>query len=143
MYKIVLVTLFYVCLFGQIDKSYWQKNEIVELSKDEFFTIMLTIDGNVKKDLYFRWTLYKNESLTMHLGYDGFVHQFVLHPHYQVDSFKIPLYIKPNIPEPEPYFMIVLREFRLKDKKAVLEYFIRSGSSKIEANGKKIKNIEF
>lgn len=127
-------------LFGAIDKTYWKKNETIELSKDEFFKITFLVEGKVTKELYFRWTLYKNRALKMHLGYEGHVYQFVLHAEYGQDSWKLPIYGKPKTPEAEPYFMLSFKDFKLKTKTAVIEYFVRGGDLKLDITTKKIKD---
>lgn len=66
----------------------WEKS--VELKKEQVYKAHFKV-GNVEKELRFRWTLFKNQALVLHLNYDKFNHQFLLYRDYQRNCYKIAL----------------------------------------------------
>lgn len=118
--------ILWLWLIGVLWADEWKYQGELELAKEEVYKVSLQQDKLIK-DLYFRWTLYKNEGLVIHLKYDGFVHQFVLYRDYQRLGYKIPLFA----PEPKalskPYFWLVFKDFRRDVKLARLKYYIHDG----------------
>lgn len=104
----------------------WKYQGELELAKDEVYKISLKQKEQFK-DLFFRWTLFKNEGLVVHLKYDGFVHQFVLYRDYQRSGFKIPLFSPESKAMGEPYFWLVFKDYRRDVKRARLKFYIHDG----------------
>lgn len=96
--------------------------EEIELSKDEIKSINLFVN-NTTKTLSFRWTLYKDRGLVMHLNYDNNPHQFILYKE-KLNSFKIPLSHTSLSNIPNPYIIIYFIDFDSKDKKAKFRYYL-------------------
>ena len=72
--------------FLSINTSYaasplWSWEKELSLEKEQTYQALIQV-GDVQKELIFRWTLYKNYGLVIHLRYDKFNHQFVLYAEY-------------------------------------------------------------
>ncbi|MGP1449901.1 MAG: hypothetical protein ACTTJS_02080 [Wolinella sp.] len=121
----------------------WKFQGEVELGKDEVYKIALKQKDYIR-EIFFRWTLYKNEGLVMHLKYDGFVHQFILYNDYERDSFRLPLFA----PEPRvysyPYLWLVFKDFRRDTKIAKLKFYIHDGGKDFKMiNQGKVGSVGF
>ena len=66
----------------------WAWERELELEKEQTYQATFQV-GDVQKELLFRWTLYKNYGLVLHIRYDKFNHQVVLYTDYQRNSYKI------------------------------------------------------
>lgn len=129
LFSLILLPLW---LLAGFPSGYWKQNGTLELEKDQTFRFAVSSE-TMQKDLSFRWTLYKNRGLVLHLKYDGFVHQFILYTDYQRSSFKLPIKAEPEKkPEEAPYFMLVFKDFNRKSAVATLDYYLRTGDAEID-----------
>lgn len=134
MSKILLIALLPVWLFAAFPADYWLQSGSITLARDQFYTVGIS-KGGERKDIRFRWTLYKNEGLVMHLSYSDHVHQFILYRDYQVDSFKLKLFPKQTpAPEEEPYIRLVFNNYSRKDKIASFDYYVYGGRAEFEVD---------
>lgn len=118
-------------------KDYWSHNEKVSLRKDKFHTVWIYRDKGSKKEykkiLYFRWTLFHNNILTMHLNLEKFNHQFTLKEENFRDAFKLNIFDSFSGTE-NPFLFIRFDSFDVKKKEANFTFLIRDefGSITIE-----------
>lgn len=128
--------LFLLCLlpsllFAAFPAGYWVQSGLASLKKDELYSLKVKA-GEMKKEVRFRWTLYKNRGLVMHLGYDRFVHQFVLYRDYHRDSFKLDLVPKEESGLHEaPYLMLVFKGYSRATEIADIEYYVYAGEQDV------------
>ncbi len=110
--------------YSFLNASMWKIVESIELSKDEFYSrAVKEKDSEREFALNFRWTLFHNRGLVMHLNYDKFVYQFILYQRYHNDSFKLQLLDSANSNNFEnPYIRLEFKDF--KDGKAKLNLLI-------------------
>ncbi len=122
----------------------WKYQGLIDLKKDEMYHIAFQ-DGVVNKDLYFRWTLHKNEGLVMHLNYDGFVHQFMLYERYQQRGFKLQLFKKnPRSYTSPPYIWILFKDYQYDTKIATLKFLVFDGNKNVSITAEgKVKDVGF
>jgi len=79
-----------------------------------------------------RWTLYKNDILTLLYRYDNFPRQITLYKEPPLNTFKIDI---AKIPELNPYFYIEFLDFN--DKIAILKIYLKNGKNvKVDFKGK-------
>lgn len=107
--------------------------ELIEefvLKKDETKTINLFVE-NTTKTLTFRWTLYKNKALVLHLNYDKNPHQFKLTKE-NLNSFKIPLTFTNSTKTPTPHIILYFIDFDDYKKEAKFRYYLHRFTSQIE-----------
>lgn len=110
--------------------GYWSASGLVTLQKDQLHELKLA-SADPKKKVRFRWTLYKNEGLVMHLSYDGFVHQFVLYRDYQRSAFKLPLLPRSSELGEAPYLMLVFKNYSRRTELAEIEYLLHPADRSI------------
>ncbi len=124
--KILILCVLFLLFFSALHADSWKYQGELELKKDEVYKMAFKQKAQIK-ELFFRWTLYKNEGLVMHLKYDGFVHQFILYRDFQRSTFKLPLFA----PEPKalsfPYLWLVFKDFRRDIKMATIKFYIHDG----------------
>lgn len=118
-----------------MSKDYWIHNEKVSLKKDKFYTVWIYRDKKTKKEykkiLYFRWTLFHNNMLTMHLNLEKFNHQFILQEDIFMDSFKLNIFDSFAGLE-NPFLFIRFDSFDVKKKEANFTFLIRDEFGSIE-----------
>ncbi len=122
MSKILLIALFCINLFSAA--VIWDTQEEISLKKDEIYEKIIT-DGVREKKLYFRWTLFMNEGLVMHLNYDGFNKQFILYKQYGLDSFKLNLLPQQNYEKEGSFIFLVFKDMDIMKKIATFELYIK------------------
>ena len=105
------------------NEGYWKYRGEAVLAKEEVYKITLKL-GAMTKDIEFRWTLYKNEGLVVHLRYDAFPHQFVLYRNYQKNRFRLPLFAHEQMRTEEPFLQLSFFEFNRQTKLATLRFMI-------------------
>ena len=114
-------------LYG-LPKNYWSHSEKVILEKDKFYTAWIYKDQGsskeYKKILYFRWTLFHNNILTMHLNLEKFNHQFVLKKALFRDSYKLTLFDLAYGLE-NPFAFIQFDSFDIETSQAMFTFLIR------------------
>ncbi|WP_233708161.1 hypothetical protein [Helicobacter bizzozeronii] len=66
-------------------------DKTLQLKKDEVYGGELQL-GKFKKPVFFRWTLYKDQGLVVHLNINHFPYQFILYPDFQRDSFRVAVF---------------------------------------------------
>lgn len=127
----LLYALFVVIqAYGAISQWSWEKS--LELKKEQVYTAHFDL-GNVQKKLEFRWTLFKNQGLVLHIRYDKFNHQVVLYQDYQRNAFKLPLSRGDNTLKDDPQLLLYFKDFA--DKKAHLKLYIEGfGASVLDEN---------
>ena len=122
------------CLFS-LPRDYWLHNEKISLKKDEFYTAFIYRDkGSIKeykKILYFRWTLFHNNTLIMHLNLEKFNHQFTLENALFRDSFKLSIFDSFSGIE-NPFLFIKFNSFDVKKKEVNFTFLIRDEFGSIE-----------
>jgi hypothetical protein len=88
----------------------WQSKESFSLKRNQFYQNFYT-DGDRKKRFYFRWVMYKNEGLFVHLNYDGFNRQFILYRNYAQNSFRLDLTPNQNYRSDSSFLMLEFADF--------------------------------
>jgi len=127
MNKAFFTWLLIINILFAIPDGYFAKEEELSLAKDEF--ALYDIGG---KSLYFRWTLFINDGLVMHYGYDGFPYQNVLYADYKRNGFKIGLEQSFDEHMEPPYFMIVFKEMKEKAADFSVHLYDPKGSIKLK-----------
>lgn len=100
------------------------------LKKDELKTINLFVE-NTHKILAFRWTLYKDNALILHLNYDKNPHQATLLKE-NLNSFKIPLTFTNHTKTPTPHIVIYFIDYDDYKKEAKFRYYLYRFDNHIE-----------
>lgn len=91
MSKFFLTLLLLFSTLSSDMSEYWSESEEIELKRNEFY--QKTIEsGKREKKLFFRWVLYKNDGIVVHLGYDKFNYQFILYREYNLNSYQFSLH---------------------------------------------------
>lgn len=124
--KIFVFFVFFLLFPWILYADSWKYQGELELKKDEVYKMAFRQKAQVK-ELFFRWTLYKNEGLVMHLKYDGFVHQFVLYRDFQRSTFKLSLFAPESKVLSHPYLWLVFKDFRRDVKMAKVKFYIHDG----------------
>lgn len=107
--------------------------ELIEeftLKKDEVKTINLFVES-VQKTLAFRWTLYKDRALIVHLNYDKNPYQITLFKE-NLNSFAIPLTFSNSTKTPTPRIILYFIDFDDYKKEAKFRYYLHRFTSHIE-----------
>ncbi|BDB66740.1 hypothetical protein Hc94105_0941 [Helicobacter cinaedi] len=130
-YVVFLWAVFFIVqAYGAIPQWSWEKS--LELKKEQVYSANFDL-GNVQKKLEFRWTLFKNQGLVLHIRYDKFNHQVVLYKDYQRNAFRIPLARGDNTLKDDPQLLLYFKDFA--DKKAHLKLYIEGlGVSVLDEN---------
>ncbi|WP_300367703.1 hypothetical protein [Hydrogenimonas sp.] len=107
----------------------WSHYDTFALKKDQIQHIQ--INANEKTHwLAFRWTLYKNGGLVMHVVYDGHRFQPLLYSDYKRDTFRIDLFSRPDDASPmqfeTPFALLIFKAFDEKKREAHIDMKIRS-----------------
>ncbi len=115
--------------------SGWDHYAAFSLEKDQLQKIEIR-EGERIHNLSFRWTLYKNGGLVMHVNYDKRSYQPLLYAKYRLDSYRIELFPKADDASMErmqtPYALIVFKAFDGKRKRAAFDLMIKDyGQSEI------------
>ncbi|RAX57923.1 hypothetical protein CCZ01_04655 [Helicobacter monodelphidis] len=134
--------LFLFSIFMWADN--WKYQGEVELKKDEIYHLAFQ-EREVMKDLYFRWTLHKNQGLVMHVHYDGFVHQFILYERYHRRGFKVQLF-KHNSRAytAAPYIWIRMVDYKYDTKTALIRFLVHDGNKEISlVSQEKVNSVGF
>ncbi len=109
--------------------------ELIEefiLKKDEVKIINLFVERDYKT-LAFRWTLYKDRGLVMHLNYDRNPHQFQLYKEsIALNAFKIPLTHTRSTKTQNPHIIIYFVDFNNDKKEAKFRYYLNKYDAQIE-----------
>lgn len=109
--------------------------ELIEefiLKKDEVKIINLFVERDYKT-LAFRWTLYKDRGLVMHLNYDRKPHQFQLYKESTaLNAFKIPLTHTRSTKTQNPHIIIYFVDFNDDKKEAKFRYYLNKYDTQIE-----------
>lgn len=115
--------------------DYWKFKDIFTLEKNKFYAG--TFRYRRDKNFSFRWTLYKNKILVIHMHYDNFFKQFILEKEdYQKNSFKLPLFSASNRNFESPYLLLTFLKFDKKKQKPIFEIKIRDVEDIIEVINK-------
>ena len=102
----------------------------IKLKKDEVAYFDVHYLGKIYP-FKIRWTLYKNEILTLLYRYDNFPRQITLYKDPPLNTFKIDI---AKIPEINPYFYIEFLDFN--DKIATLKIYLKNGDDvKVDFKG--------
>lgn len=102
------------------------------LKKDESKIINLFVE-NAHKTLTFRWTLYKDRGLVMHLNYDRNPHQFQLYKETRaLNAFKIYLTHTHSTKAQNPHIIIYFIDFDDDKKEAKFRYYLNRYNAPIE-----------
>lgn len=120
----IIILLFSCFIFLHIlyaASPHWSWDKNLSLEKEQVYKVNFLV-GEVQKELAFRWTLFKNEGLVIHLNYDKFNHQIILYTDYQRNAYKIPLGVGDNSPKNKPYLLLFFKSFA--DKKAHINLYI-------------------
>lgn len=136
---VILFPLIGVCVADN-----WKYQRDIDLKKDETYHLSFQ-EGQTAKDMYFRWTLFKNEGLVMHLHYDGFVHQFVLYERYHTRGFKVQLFKpQPRAATSAPYIWIIFSDYNYDTEIASLRLLVHDGNRDVALVAEeKVKNVGF
>ncbi|WP_201353013.1 hypothetical protein [Hydrogenimonas urashimensis] len=107
----------------------WSHYDTFALKKDQVQHVR--IDANEKSHrLAFRWTLYKNGGLVMHVDYDGHRFQPLLYTGYKRNAFRIDLFSRPNDATPmqleTPFALLIFTAFDPRKREAHIDMKIRS-----------------
>jgi len=88
-----LLTLLSLSLLYGGQYREWKYSKTFVLKKDQLQHVVI-YDGEKKHQLSFRWTLYVNHGLVMHVDYDGHTYQPLLSTRYRLQRFKVDLFFK-------------------------------------------------
>ncbi|NPA87201.1 hypothetical protein [Caminibacter pacificus] len=113
--------IFPLFLFAEIVKFPYT----FSLKKDEIAKFKVYYEKH-SYPLEMRWTLYKNEVLTVLYKYDDFPYQITLEREYPLNTFRVDI---AKCPEKIPYFLIEFVDFNDKIAKFRIYLF----------NGKKVR----
>lgn len=127
--------IYMALIFGMVDfmcasAPAWSWEKSLWLEKEQLYKARFSV-GNVEKDFQFRWTLYKNHGLVLHIRYDKFNHQEVLYTDYQRSSFKIPLGMGQELHKDNPNLLLYFKEFA--EKKAAFKLYIEGKGASLES----------
>lgn len=118
---IILLALFSVCFFHlQAATPLWTWEKELTLEKEQEYKAHFQV-GEVQKELLFRWTLYKNEGLVMHIRYDKFNHQVILYTDYQRNAYRLALGRGESNKKDLPWLFIYFKDFQ--EKKAYFKLY--------------------
>jgi len=124
MSKIFLWVFFSVTfLFAELPPGWWTHYISFALKKDQIQHVQIIerTTGQIHK-LAFRWTLYVNGGLVMHIAYDKRRFQPLLYLSYHRDIFRFDLFPKPKDaiyrPLETPYALLVFKAYD-KEKRVV------------------------
>lgn len=125
--------LFCLCLFfislNALDLSVWTQTKRFEMGKDEVQRLRIS-DGVFQKELFFRWTLFHNEGIVLHINYDGFVSQNILYKKYKQDAKKIILFPTANRAKNDSYLFIKFVDYFYDKKRAVFDILLKDSAGK-------------
>lgn len=107
----------------------WERS--LSLEKEQLYKARFVV-GEVAKDFQFRWTLYKNKGLVLHIRYDKFNHQELLYTDYQRDSFTLPLGRAKEQYSDDPKLLLYFKDF--KEKKADFKLYIEGRGASVESD---------
>ena len=128
MNKILASSILAVCVgYAAMPQWSWEKDEL-SLKKEQLYKAHIGV-GEVQKDFQFRWTLYKNNGLVLHIRYDKFNHQALLYKDYQRNAFKIPLGKSNGGQKDEPQLVMYFKDF--SDKKAHFKLYIEGNGAMV------------
>jgi len=131
MSKFVLwVQLLATLLFAELSPDWWTSYASFVLKKDQIQHVKIVERvGGVHK-LAFRWTLYVNGGLVMHIAYDKRRYQSLLYLSYKRNAFRFDLFPKPKDaiykPFETPYALLVFKAFDKKKKEAWFDLLVQS-----------------
>ncbi len=133
-----------VLLFGLCCADNWKYQRDLDLRKDEMYHLTFQEGANIK-DLYFRWTLHKNEGLVMHLNYDGFVHQFILYERYHRRGFRLQLFKPdPRATTSAPYLWLLFEDYNYDTEIASLRLLVHDGNRNVALTlEEKVRDVGF
>ena len=120
MKRLILLWLFVVPLLQAIE---WDYSKEVSLLKDQYQEILVKEDQQLRV-LRFRWTLYANDGLVMHLSYNGNASQFVLYKQYKKNTYKMELLPKLSAYQTAPVLYLQFKQFDYKTEKAYFDILI-------------------
>jgi len=123
-------------LFGV--SSFWSYSYSYTLKKDQIATVRIKKDylPTIKKEglLEFRWTLFKDNKLVLHVSYEGFPTQYLLENRYRRNSVKIKLLGDYPTISKEAFAIIRFKDF--KNNKAYFDVLIRDPEQRMEVRFK-------
>lgn len=124
-----LLTLLSLSLLYGGQYREWKYSKTFVLKKDQLQHVLI-YDGEKRHQLSFRWTLYVNHGLVMHVDYDGHTYQPHLSTRYRLQRFKVDLFSKPidlSLSEGDPPFaLLIFKAFDEKKREAYLDLLIKS-----------------
>ena len=129
MNKIVLYLLLSIYSFA-IDTEFWDYSFKTELEKDQVYRLSVD-DEEIKKQLFFRWTLFHNNGLVLLVNYDGHPHQYVLYERYRNDTVRLKIARKIGYTAHAPFLLLVFKEFDFEKMKAKFEILVKDSSKKL------------
>lgn len=88
MNKIFVIILFLNTIFSK--PLEWSFEKEFALQKDESIFAEVSMPSGAK-NFSMHWTLFKKDGIVILLKYDGFMHQFILYPDYQRNTFILNL----------------------------------------------------
>lgn len=127
MFRIFFLLFFFVGFAYSPPLFSWEKE--LSLQKEQLYSADVNV-GSVTKPFKFRWTLFKNEGLVLHISYDKFNHQVILYKDYQRNSFKIPLGLGEDDLRDVPKLLLYFKDFN--DKSAYFKLYIEGLGAFIE-----------
>ncbi len=116
---VLLLLLSFTWLQGAEDDFTTQ----VSLEKDQFQTLVVH-EEKILHVLKFRWTLYANDGLVMHLNYDDRVSQFILYNQYKKATYKVRLLPKKTLSKQAAFLYLTFNKFDYKEKKAYFDILV-------------------
>ncbi|WP_457596512.1 hypothetical protein [Hydrogenimonas sp.] len=107
----------------------WSHYDTFVLRKDQ--TQHVRILAHEREHLLaFRWTLFVNGGLVMHVKYDGHRFQPLLYRDFRRNAFRVDLFAKPDdasaLRFETPYALLVFRKFDSRKRLATIELKIKS-----------------
>ncbi|WP_456401929.1 hypothetical protein [Hydrogenimonas sp.] len=135
MSRLLAVILLLFLSLASAKEGGWDHRASFNLKKDRWQSVEIR-EGERVHVLKFRWTLYKNGGLIMHVRYGKRRFQPLLSMQYRLDAFKIELFPKADDASrtqfETPYALIVFKAFDEEGGRAYLDLMIRDyGMSEI------------
>jgi len=131
MSKILLWTFFSVTLlFAELSPEWWTHYISFALKKDQIQHVQIVERTGQVHKLAFRWTLYQNGGLVIHVAYDKRRFQPLLYLSYHRDSFRFDLFPKPKDaiykPFETPFALLVFKAYDKKKKEVWFDLLMQT-----------------
>lgn len=116
--------LFIFILLISLDAAPWREMKSFTLKKDEIAKIVIkTKTPKNERILFWRWTLYTDNTLVVHESFDKFVGQHILYAGRN-DAFRKPLLPALRSEKDAPYALVVFKKFDDVNQTAQFDFLL-------------------